>query len=403
MPVIRPNWIVDAANTHWFGNWGSSGLCCAQPDIRPKPSYVACATTTLLLDVLDGVRFKRILRTGSPVVYAVEFQRKGDNKYVTCLWTICGTRPLRIRTGQLETAILTDIMGNETAVILGDESSDVMISSSPLYVITTNAIEEIKPGIPVMARRIDGEKFTVSSLGEFSDWRVQTQRSFELETYDYTSPRLKGEFQYTEVDVFDGEQDVLRVKPKLPMAEMVYLPMYSVLKHKRGVEIPGVLTQIGLMVHGNGGWGRVIFELEDASGQRWISISAEQPDKPPRQWMAALMDDDEFDKLQTSNVCDANTDDVWQRSYVNFDGWRYIQLPLPSNYPGEGYHWPYSSQWRYDGDGLVKYPLRFKNLIITLSEKYLYLKEYREVERPEIYLKDLMVTYQQLHVAFVAE
>ena len=115
------------------------------------------------------------------------------------------------------------------------------------------------------------------------------------------------------------------------------------------------------------------------------------------------MDDDEFEKLQTSNVCDANTDDVWQRSYVNFEGWRYIQLPLPGNYPGEGYHWPYSSQWRHDGDGVVKYPLRFKNLIITLPEKYLYLKEYREVERPEIYLKDLMVTYQRPHVAFVAE
>ena len=400
MPVIRPNWIVDAGNTYWFGNWGSSGLCYAQPDIRPKPSYVACATTTLLL---DGARFKRIVRTGSPVVYAVEFQRKGDDRYVTCLWTIRGTRPLRIRTAQPEPAIVTDIMGNETVVIFGDESSEVMISSSPLYVITTNAIEEIIPGMPVMAGRTEGERFTVSSLGEFADWQVQTQRNFELETYDYTCPRRKGDFQYTEVDAFDGEQDVLRVKPQLPMPGMVYLPMYSVLKHKRGVEIPGAPTQIGLMVHGNGGWGRVIFELEDASGQRWISIGAEQPGKPPRQWMAALMDDDEFEKLQTSNVCDANTDDVWQRSYVNFEGWRYIQLPLPGNYPGEGYHWPYSSQWRHDGDGVVKYPLRFKNLIITLPEKYLYLKEYREVERPEIYLKDLMVTYQRPHVAFAAE
>ena len=332
---------------------------------------MACATTTLLL---DGARFTRILPTGSPVVYAVEFRRKGDERYVTCLWTIRGTRPLRIRTRKPEAATLSDIMGNETGVRFGEESSEVVVSSSPVYVTTITPIEAINSGVPVMAGRPEGEKFTISPLGELSDWIVETQRSFELETYDYTCPRRKGDFEYCGVDAFEGEQRVLRVKPKLPVPGKEYLPMYSVLMHKLGgVEVPGKPTQIGLMVNGNGGWGRVIFELEDVSGQRWISIGAEQPGKPPRQWMAALMSDEEFEKLQTSNL------------------------------PGEGYHWPYSSQWRHDGDGVVKYPLKFKKLIITLPEEYMYLNEYRAVERPEIYLKDLMVTYQPPEAAFAAE
>ena len=156
------------------------------------------------------------------------------------------------------------------------------------------------------------------------------------------------------------------------------------------------------MVNGNGGWGRIIFELEDASGQRWISIGAEQTGEPTR-WLADLLSPEEFAALKTSGVNDWNTDDPWGRSYINFEGWRYLKFPLPGNYPGEGYHWPYSSQWRYSGDGVVKYPLTFKKLIITIPEKALYLKDYRAVPRQEIYLKDLTVTYRPPEEAFVAE
>ncbi|MGC8805848.1 MAG: hypothetical protein ACP5QD_07950, partial [Candidatus Ratteibacteria bacterium] len=67
------------------------------------------------------------------------------------------------------------------------------------------------------------------------------------------------------------------------------------------------------------------------------------------------------------------------------------------------YHWPYSSQWRYTGDGVVKYPLKFKKLIITVPEKVLYLTEYKPVQRQEIYIKDLMVTYEPPEMAFKAE
>jgi len=84
-------------------------------------------------------------------------------------------------------------------------------------------------------------------------------------------------------------------------------------------------------------------------------------------------------------------------------GWRYLEFPLPGNYPGEGYHWPCSSQWRYSGDGVVKYPLTFKKLVVTLPEKVLQLTEYAPVSRPEIYLKDLMVSYEPPDVAFAAE
>jgi hypothetical protein len=167
------------------------------------------------------------------------------------------------------------------------------------------------------------------------------------------------------------------------------------------VAIPGEPTEIGVMVNGNGGWGRILFELEDAAGQRWVSMGAEQAG-PPSAWMADWMPPEEFARLKSANLNDWNSDDPWGRSAINFEGWGLLRFPLPGNYPGERYHWPYSSQWYCSGDGIVHYPLRFRKLIVVLPEKALHLREYRAVPRPEIYLKDLMVTYEPPEVAFVA-
>ena len=155
-------------------------------------------------------------------------------------------------------------------------------------------------------------------------------------------------------------------------------------------------------MQGNGGGGRIVFELEDASGQRWVSIGFEQKGEPTR-WMADWMPAEKFKDLKSSNLCDWNTDDAWGWSYINFEGWRFLRFPLPGNYPGERYHWPYSSQWRFSGDGVVRYPLKFRKLIVTLPEKVLRFRDYAPVPHPEIHLKDLAVTYAPPEEAFRTE
>jgi hypothetical protein len=59
--------------------------------------------------------------------------------------------------------------------------------------------------------------------------------------------------------------------------------------------------------------------------------------------------------------------------------------------PGERHPWPANSQWRWDKDGVVNYPLKFKRLIVELPEKVLHVKNFAPPPRPEIYLKDLSV------------
>ena len=84
-------------------------------------------------------------------------------------------------------------------------------------------------------------------------------------------------------------------------------------------------------------------------------------------------------------------------------GWRFVRFPLPGQYPGEGYHWPKNSQWRFSGDGVVRYPLKFKKLILTMPEKVLYLTEYIPPRTHEIRLRDLMVTYTPADAVFAGE
>jgi hypothetical protein len=185
------------------------------------------------------------------------------------------------------------------------------------------------------------------------------------------NPRRQGTFEYKAVT--DAGKTVLQVTPKLPAGGSKYLQMYSSLSLKKPVELKGEPTQIAVWVKGNGGWDRIIFELEDAKGQRWISLGAEQAGAP-NPWMADWLSKEEFAKLnpKSMNVCDWNSDDAWGRSYVNFDGWRLLKFPLPGQYPGDGYHWPMNSQWRFSGDGVVRYPLKFKRLVVTMPENVLY-------------------------------
>ena len=100
---------------------------------------------------------------------------------------------------------------------------------------------------------------------------------------------------------------------------------------------------------------------------------------------------EEIEKLTNAGQSDWNTEDVFGHSRINFDGWRYVSFPLPGNYPGERYPWPANSQWRWDRDGVVHYPLTLRKLVVELNEKVLHVRTFAPPLRPEIHLRDLTV------------
>jgi hypothetical protein len=404
VPAIRFEGIADPGNSYYFSNWGGTGLMFGKPNLSPKPLYVAVATMT---QMLDGATFTRMLPSISNAVYAFEFKRK-DGKYVTCIWTPntdykIAIVPPGVRGATLSTprnVTVTDLMGNTKTLTAPDYNTnpEITVSQAPVFV-ESDAPIWLATRQPVEAGLPNGKYFSISALNDASQWQMKTGDNAELDAYNFMQPRQAGEFLIKNMPI----QNAIEVKPVKPNTKNWWIPQYTQLQLKQPVAIDGKPTHIGLLVYGNAGWGRVILELEDAAGQRWISLGAEAKGAP-NPWLADWLSKDEFAKLQNSEnqsagISDWNSNDVWGDSVINFAGWNYINIPLPGNYPGEGYHWPRTSQWRCvkadgtRGDYIAHYPLTFKALDITARAKVLYGTEVKSVYRPEIYLKDLIATY----------
>jgi len=419
IPAIRFEGIADPGNSYYFSNWGGTGLMFGKPNLSPKPLYVAVATMT---QMLDGATFSRMIPTGSDAVYAFEFKRK-DGKYVTCIWTPNTDYKIAIVPGATAfnsaSVILTDLMGNSKTLTARDwnNNPEIIARRDPVFVESALPIRIATRG-PVQDKMPQQKYFSINALNDASQWNVVNADNAELDAYNFMQPRLAGDFAIRDLPSYDGEADVLEVNPKFVNTgyhgtdgrQNWWIPQYTQLALKHPVAIDGAPTHIGLMVNGNAGWGRIILELEDAAGQRWISLGAEQKGAP-NPWLADWLSEDEFEKLQNSanvsaGVSDWNSNDVWGDSVINFAGWHYMSLPLPGNYPGEGYHWPRTSQWRCvkadgsRGDYTVHYPLTFKALDVTARSHVLYGTEIHHIYRPEIYLKNLIATYGDPDTAF---
>ena len=383
VPAFRPGIITDVGGNYRWSHWGSAGFCHMFPELNVKPAFVAFATMTL---VLDGATFVRETPLGSPSLYGVEFIRP-DGSQVFVLWTLHGRRPVTLSLDSSGPWKLLDDQANETVPDVAKGKLQVTLTSSPVYLIGKGRLTGVFAGPPIYDDKPDGKTSTLSSLDGLKDWVVETGRSPELEFYNFMTPRRKGEFTFQSVPTFEGRSGSLCVAPQPITRGKDTMPMYAVLAHKTGIPVPGIPTEIGLWINGNSGWGRVIFELTDASRQRWISIGAQSKIDP-----GTILPKDVLARFRSPGVSDWNTEDAWASSRINFDGWRYVAFPLPGNYPGEHYGWPANSQWRWDKDGVVHYPFTLRRLVVELNEKVLHLRTFAPVPRPEIYLKDLIAT-----------
>jgi hypothetical protein len=383
IPRIRLGGISDAGNSYGNSNWGMVGFCHAYPALNVKPAFVSMATLTL---VLDGAKFEKDVPLGSPSLYAMQFKRP-DGKYVTALWTIRGTRAVTLKFEKASAATVMNDQGNETALEANSEQT-VTLSDAPCYLISDGPIQQASAGRADYTAEPEGKATVLAKLDSLSDWTLQTEHDSELEYYNFMCPRRKGDFQFKPAADFEGRKGVLQVTPRPIKEEKATMPMYAVLKHNSGIAMPGRPTDIGLWVNGNSSWGRIIFEFKDASGQRWISIGAQQTGQPSP-WLEDWMPKNMISAVQTLGTNDWNTNDVFGLSRINFDGWRYLSFPLPGQYAGEQYSWPANSQWKWDKDGIVHYPLTFTRLVVELPEKTLHVKTYAPAPRAAIYLSDL--------------
>lgn len=391
LPEIKLGCICDMGNSYLFSNWGATGFCFSKPELNVKPAFVAFATLTR---VLDGAKFVRVVPFGSPSVYCMEFRRP-DGSHAFALWTVRGKRPVKLHVAAGAWKIVNK--HGEEAEQKGN-AIEVVLSPSPVYVVgklseagpSGGGLSKIETGTPTFEDAPAGKVASLAPLADLSDWSIEPDANMELDYYDFMCPRRKGDFEITPAAGFEGKEPALKMRPRSIKHGKDTMPMYAVLAHKKGIAVPGKPSEIGLWVNGNSGWGRVIFELQDASGQRWISLGAQQSDLPQKT-VEEMIPKEALAKFAKPGMSDWNTEDVFGLSRINFDGWRYVGFPLPGNYIHENYPWPANSQWRGDKDGIVHYPLTFKKLIVELNEKVLHVKTWSPPPRAEIYLRDLVV------------
>jgi hypothetical protein len=192
-------------------------------------------------------------------------------------------------------------------------------------------------------------------------------------------PMLKGAFE-TGFGRIDGASALtVRLRPDDDPRKL--LQRYVELRLKKPVSLSGRPEALTARVHGNGGWGRVIFELVDAQGRVWTS-SGNPSDR-------AL-----------------NSSDTRGDSFVSFDGWQTMRIPLPGQYPGEDQFvaWPSNFDWHAsdgpecrqtrEGDrppawcGLgiapVSWPLRLTKVIVAMPPHLLYVDRELPVNEPVI-------------------
>ncbi len=379
-PFIHIGMMLDVGNSYYFSNWGASGFCRAYPEMNVKPAYVALATMT---SVLDGATFVEDLDLGSPSLYGLRFERP-DGKQVVAYWTIRGQRPIAFHLPEGSWTHVDD-SHNEREVV----GKGIALTATPTvnYLVGTGKITRVEAGEPTYDDPPEGDFRLIAELASLDGWTVESEASAELEAYNMMAPRRKGRFR------FEANEGAIRITPEPLDYGKATMPMYEVLTHEAGLELPGRPDEIRLWINGNSGWGRVIFELTDASGQRWISLGAAAAGE--NRWLLDWLPPDMMKQVGTPQVNDWNTNDPYGVSRINFDGWRDVAFPLPGNYPFENHPWPDNSNWKWDGDGVVKYPLTLRKLVIEIPEKVLHVKTFAPVPRPWIEIKQLRVGRRQ--------
>ncbi len=350
----------DCGNYYGSEHYGGCGIQRRIPYCDPKPAYAAYATMTQMLDQAD---FDGWLKTGSLTTYCLRF--KGPKGTVYTLWTLRGKRPVTLTLATDGDVAVTDAMNNtkrlpskERRVSLSTDPSVVYVTGPEVVSAAVGAPEhsDAQPavGAPVVADLGDGS------------WRYTSERDQVYEHGTFGVMRYPGKFTVEIVNDPDRGK-VLRSQLDKQAAVHELMPWYNVLVPKQPVVLAGAPSHLGLWVKGASDWGRVIYVLRDAKGEKWTSIGTQ----------------DQY-----------NCDDVHSWSAFNFDGWRYLRFELPGHTGYDSFRKHGTTWWRSDGgDGIADLPLTLERIIVEQRTHILYVNDVQPAASDSVCLGKLYVEY----------
>ncbi len=360
MKLIGPGIFFDCATGYGNGLWGGSGIVTRGPYVYPKRAYVAYAALTA---VLDQVKLRGQLPTGTTTAYALAFER-ADKQHATALWAARGAADFTVTFAAAAKARVFDMYGRETP--MSGASLVIKGGTAPTYVLTDAPVQSVAvTGRSFPKDELRAAKTTVAAtLDRAEELTVAPDPDF---TVNHTSflPILKpADFTVTAVtDEEKGACVEVTLAPAKQAVTSKYITEYTTLTLAEPKAVPGTPAAIGVWVKGNSNWGQIRFTIEDAEGEIFKSYTTSG-------WGCDILD-------WPGNLC------------VNFDGWCYVAHPLREttlfndHSPG-----PVEEQWvSSGGDKVINMPVKLKAVTVGMNRHKLDLLDFKD-SAPSIRLKD---------------
>ena len=356
-PYVGVGVITENVNGYYHTRWGGDSILRRTPLLYPQPQYVAIATMTR---VLDRVKLVRRVPTGSHTAYALEFARGDERVYV--LWTPRGTCEMVLKFPGNPAAKLEGHYGRTRQANVANGELRVKANEEVTYVTAPAAASSVVAGARSFPLdQPPDDAVVVAPLKDPAAWVWTHSKALELGPFPYAwlPWRTAGQGKLSAAtDPEKGDCVRLELTPQNELPELVDECLS--LQAAMPLPVPGTPSTIGVWVKGNSCWGRVMFEIMDAEGERF---RGGQYKYEPR-----------------------------GTSYIDFDGWCFVALPLSDESPVRSrYYYAPSRLWTSNGgNGEIDFPIRVTGLAVTLKRKALDLAEMAPVE-PAILLKDLSV------------
>ena len=346
------------------GYWGSVhygciGMIGRRPEHNPKPAFPAYATMTRLLDIVE---FDGYVPTGSLCTYCVRF--KAGRELIYCLWTIRGTRSASLKFAKPGNSVLIDENGNETALDATKGDPEVTVTPTPVWVKSDQPIEQVSLGEQTYADRPGEHTVLLDSLAK--PWPHDPNEYERYARNHWDLPRFPGPMRSEATTSDLREAKVWEVALTEPEKERKFAAWYGVFIPKEPIAIPGKARSLGVWANGRANWGRIIYEIEDAKGEVWQNLGAKD------QW---------------------NCDDIHSWSYFCYDGWRFLEFPLPNHQPGDDYREKDTVWWNYSAEGVVDLPVELTKIILEFRTHHVYVNDCLAIPDRSVQLADLRALY----------
>jgi hypothetical protein len=371
--------------SHCAGYWGEqhygSGLCEPIPLLSPRPVYSAYATLTRQLNRMN---FVKVVPTPSPTVFCLQFKHHKTGEILHVLWTLRGKRPVSIEVPP-GTAAVVDSMDNPVPLQEKDGKSTFILASSPMYFRGLTGDAKVALGPPDHTDAKPGpHAVPLADLGDGS-WTLAVERDKDYEDNHLEFiRRFPGQFSIHPGEGPDGKSKALAVRLEKQPKERRTMPFYTTLMPSRPIVITGKASHLGLWVKAASDWGRVVYCLKDARGERWLSIGKKG------EW---------------------NVDDTHNWSAFNYDGWRYLTFELPANAPYDLYREAGTSFWgsypprsagegkekRQEGDDdmVVDLPMTLEKIIVERRTHVIHATEQLPAAPDDVVLGALLAEYEK--------